>query len=112
MFQHASICCFTRSSSFVVSCEPSGAIGCELALATWVGAFGFGGVSVGWVSLRFARFLRSASKAWSSCCFGGSGLGAGAGTGAGGGGGGGGSAFGGSGFGGSGFGGSGCACAT
>src|SRR6516225_4678093 len=109
-----------RSVSLVVSCEPSGATGCEDDLEGCAAAIFCGGSSVGCVGLRLARlrsiwsestssfFLGGAGFAGGGVGLGGSGLGVSAFASCGGGGGGfGASGFGGSGLGGSGFGGSG-----
>src|SRR5215469_2985190 len=107
-----------RSVSLVVSCEPSGATGCEEGFEGCAAATFCGGSSVGCVGLRLARLRSIWSESTSSVFLGGAGF-AGGGAGLGGsglgasafascgGGGFGASGFGGSGFGGSGFGGSG-----
>src|SRR5258708_893073 len=76
-FQHASLCCFTRSISLVQGCVASGGIGCELFC---------GGPSVVCccgVGLRLARFFKSWSNEVSSgfFCGGCGGLGVGGGGG-------------------------------
>src|SRR5512146_2698659 len=81
-FQHASICCLTRSISLVESWAASGASGCELFCAGPCDCCSCG------VILRLARFFRSWSKEGSSCffaCEGTGGFGAGGGGGGGGG---------------------------
>src|SRR6266404_2975388 len=100
----------SRSFSLTVSCEPSGAMGCEEACCCAGGCLAFGCASSG-VGAVFCRvkFLSSESKSEASCFwsgFGGSGLafGFGASTTFGFGGSGLGSALGGSGFGSSGVG--------
>src|SRR5215813_2363023 len=107
MTQQCEICCFTRSSSLVVSCEPKGATGCEEVCCCAGAAFDLGCVSCGVGAVgRVVRFFSSESNA-TCCCFwsgfGASGFvfGFGAFTGFGG------SGLGGSGVGGSGFGGAG-----
>src|SRR6516165_7002665 len=87
-----------RSVSLVVSCEPSGATGCEDDLEGCAAAIFCGGSSVGCVGLRLARLRSIWSESTSSFFLGGAGF-AGGGVGLGG------SGLGGSGLGGSGFGG-------
>src|SRR6516225_3677399 len=90
-----------RSVSLVVSCEPSGATGCEDDLEGCAAAIFCGGSSVGCVGLRLARLRSIWSESTSSFVLGGAGF-AGGGVGLGGSGlgeGGGGSGLGGSGLG-------------